>query len=116
MRMSYIIRVIKYVRLFLYLAVFHIGSHLIPLRSYYVIYPYSPCDEDELALAAGDIVYVTESFDDGWLVGISQRTNEYGSFPSTCVCKLRVKQRPNYQLLHQPRHQHRHQLSLPVEL
>jgi len=79
--------------------------------SYYVAYPYSPCDEDELALTAGDIIYVTESFDDGWLVGISQRTNQYGSFPSTCVYKLRGRYHPR-----QYQHQHRHQLSIPIEL
>jgi len=49
---------------------------------------YSPCDDDELGLCPGDIVHVTEAFDDGWLVGISERTRCCGSFPGTYVRKL----------------------------
>ena len=87
--------------------------------SYYAVYPYTPCDDDELALTPGDIVYVTESFDDGWLVGISTRTNEYGSFPGTCVCKLRVRPQLRRQERAFPfdRHHYKQQMiSMPIEL
>lgn len=54
------------------------------------LFPYVPQNEDELELSSGDIVHVTEIFDDGWYVGISRRTNTYGTFPGNYVQRLRL--------------------------
>lgn len=55
---------------------------------YCAVQGYSPCDDDELALFPGDIVHVTETFNDGWYIGISQRTRCCGLFPGSYVKKL----------------------------
>ena len=55
---------------------------------YCAVQAYSPCDDDELHLFPGDIVHVTDTFDDGWFIGISERTHNCGSFPGTYVRKL----------------------------
>jgi sorbin and SH3 domain-containing protein 1 len=61
---------------------------VISYTPYYVTHAFSAQREDELTLNEDDIVYVTEKFDDGWLVGISPRTNDIGSFPAACVRQL----------------------------
>lgn len=61
-------------------------------------FAYIPRDEDELELSPGDIVYVTETFDDGWYVGISQRTNTYGTFPGNFVQRLHLRHMDPYTL------------------
>ena len=55
------------------------------LYSYRALYTYVPQNEDELELREGDIVYVMEKCDDGWYVGTSQRTKEFGTFPGNYV-------------------------------
>ncbi|KAJ3179683.1 hypothetical protein HDU87_002889, partial [Geranomyces variabilis] len=40
-----------------------------------------PAESDELALAAGDVVVIFQSFDDGWASGRNLRTNAEGFFP-----------------------------------
>lgn len=52
---------------------------------YRVIFNYSPKNEDELQLNAGDIVTVTQHCDDGWYVGVCWRTQHFGSFPGNFV-------------------------------
>jgi len=65
-----------------------LSSHTAP---YHVLYDYSPVNADELELQTGDLIYVTERFDDGWFVGISHRTNRFGMFPGNYVQKLRIR-------------------------
>ena len=48
-------------------------------------YRYAPQNEDELELQEGDIVKVMEQCDDGWYVGMSERSNEFGTFPGNYV-------------------------------
>ena len=50
-----------------------------------VVFTYAPQNEDELELQEGDIVKVVEKCDDGWFVGISERTGEFGTFPGNYV-------------------------------
>ena len=52
------------------------------------IQTYRPQEIDELLLSKGDVVHVTEIFNDGWFVGISMRTKQCGTFPGICVRKL----------------------------
>ena len=49
------------------------------------IFDYEAHADDELALEEGDVVMVTGICDDGWFVGTSQRTGEYGIFPGNYV-------------------------------
>ena len=50
---------------------------------------YRPQNEDELELHDGDLVYVMEKCDDGWFVGTSDRTKEFGTFPGNYVRLVR---------------------------
>jgi len=50
-----------------------------------VLYEHAPRHIDELQLSAGDVVQVMEKCDDGWYVGTSERTGEFGTFPGNFV-------------------------------
>ncbi|XP_068182823.1 sorbin and SH3 domain-containing protein 1 isoform X2 [Antennarius striatus] len=49
------------------------------------LYSYVPQNEDELELKEGDLVSVMEKCDDGWFVGTSKRTKQFGTFPGNYV-------------------------------
>ncbi|NWS72388.1 SRBS1 protein, partial [Crotophaga sulcirostris] len=53
--------------------------------SYQALYNYTPQNDDELELRDGDIVDVMEKCDDGWFVGTSRRTRQFGTFPGNYV-------------------------------
>uniref|UniRef100_A0A8C0ZEE5 Sorbin and SH3 domain containing 1 n=1 Tax=Cyanistes caeruleus TaxID=156563 RepID=A0A8C0ZEE5_CYACU len=55
------------------------------LVSYQALYSYTPQNDDELELRDGDIVDVMEKCDDGWFVGTSRRTRQFGTFPGNYV-------------------------------
>ncbi|XP_071042633.1 vinexin isoform X4 [Parasteatoda tepidariorum] len=57
----------------------------IPYRS---LYTYKPQNDDELELKEGDTVYVMEKCDDGWYVGTSLRTGQFGTFPGNYVERI----------------------------
>ncbi|KAJ6661747.1 hypothetical protein lerEdw1_013269 [Lerista edwardsae] len=52
---------------------------------YQALYSYIPQNDDELELRDGDIVDVMEKCDDGWFVGTSRRTRQFGTFPGNYV-------------------------------
>uniref|UniRef100_A0A452HEE7 Uncharacterized protein n=1 Tax=Gopherus agassizii TaxID=38772 RepID=A0A452HEE7_9SAUR len=54
-------------------------------QSYQALYSYIPQNDDELELRDGDIVDVMEKCDDGWFVGTSRRTRQFGTFPGNYV-------------------------------
>ncbi|KAM5271807.1 sorbin and SH3 domain-containing protein 1 [Ctenodactylus gundi] len=58
------------------------------LLSYQALYSYVPQNDDELELRDGDIVDVMEKCDDGWFVGTSRRTRQFGTFPGNYVKPL----------------------------
>ncbi|XP_045147411.1 sorbin and SH3 domain-containing protein 1 isoform X33 [Echinops telfairi] len=58
------------------------------LFSYQALYSYLPQNADELELRDGDIVDVMEKCDDGWFVGTSRRTRQFGTFPGNYVKPL----------------------------
>nr|XP_036871568.1 sorbin and SH3 domain-containing protein 1 isoform X12 [Manis javanica] len=58
------------------------------LFSYQALYSYMPQNDDELELRDGDIVDVMEKCDDGWFVGTSRRTRQFGTFPGNYVKPL----------------------------
>ncbi|XP_029100867.1 sorbin and SH3 domain-containing protein 1 isoform X1 [Monodon monoceros] len=58
------------------------------LLSYQALYSYIPQNADELELRDGDIVDVMEKCDDGWFVGTSRRTRQFGTFPGNYVKPL----------------------------
>uniref|UniRef100_W5KQL5 Sorbin and SH3 domain containing 1 n=1 Tax=Astyanax mexicanus TaxID=7994 RepID=W5KQL5_ASTMX len=49
------------------------------------LYSYVPQNDDELELQEGDLVNVMEKCDDGWFVGTSKRTKQFGTFPGNYV-------------------------------
>ncbi|XP_047668240.1 sorbin and SH3 domain-containing protein 1 isoform X2 [Tachysurus fulvidraco] len=49
------------------------------------LYSYVPQNDDELELHEGDLVNVMEKCDDGWFVGTSKRTKQFGTFPGNYV-------------------------------
>ncbi|XP_065409307.1 sorbin and SH3 domain-containing protein 1 isoform X14 [Chrysemys picta bellii] len=55
------------------------------ILSYQALYSYIPQNNDELELRDGDIVDVMEKCDDGWFVGTSRRTRQFGTFPGNYV-------------------------------
>ncbi|XP_075791803.1 sorbin and SH3 domain-containing protein 1 isoform X38 [Pelodiscus sinensis] len=60
------------------------------ILSYQALYSYIPQNDDELELRDGDIVDVMEKCDDGWFVGTSRRTRQFGTFPGNYVKLLRL--------------------------
>jgi len=52
---------------------------------YRVLFDYTPRHIDELQINARDMVQVMEKCDDGWYVGTSERTGEFGTFPGNYV-------------------------------
>ncbi|CAL2039372.1 unnamed protein product [Caenorhabditis brenneri] len=63
------------------------AASLIPKGSemYRAVYPYQPQKDDELQLFTNDIIFVVERCDDGWYIGTSLRTGEFGIFPGNYV-------------------------------
>ncbi|XP_066495699.1 vinexin isoform X2 [Tiliqua scincoides] len=55
---------------------------------YQALYQYRPQNEDELELREGDRVDVMQQCDDGWFVGISRRTQKFGTFPGNYVAPV----------------------------
>jgi len=60
------------------------------IQRYKVLFNYEPRHLDELSLEEGDIIDVVEKCDDGWFVGTSQRTNDFGTFPGNYVQPIDV--------------------------
>ncbi|XP_046360150.2 uncharacterized protein LOC124137577 isoform X35 [Haliotis rufescens] len=58
------------------------------IKRYRALYAYWPQNEDELELDEGDEVYVSEKCDDGWYVGTSTRTGQFGTFPGNYVQQI----------------------------
>ncbi|XP_061817929.1 sorbin and SH3 domain-containing protein 1 isoform X1 [Nerophis lumbriciformis] len=54
------------------------------------LYSYAPQNEDELALQEGDLISVMEKCDDGWFVGTSKRTKQFGTFPGNYVKEMKL--------------------------
>ncbi|XP_056902830.1 sorbin and SH3 domain-containing protein 1 isoform X3 [Takifugu flavidus] len=54
------------------------------------MYSYVPQNEDELELKEGDLVSVMEKCDDGWFVGTSKRTKQFGTFPGNYVKEVKL--------------------------
>uniref|UniRef100_A0AAZ3R1E9 SH3 domain-containing protein n=1 Tax=Oncorhynchus tshawytscha TaxID=74940 RepID=A0AAZ3R1E9_ONCTS len=60
------------------------------LSSFQALYSYVPQNEDELELQEGDLVSVMEKCDDGWFVGTSKRTKQFGTFPGNYVKEVNL--------------------------
>ncbi|XP_063787860.1 vinexin isoform X3 [Pseudophryne corroboree] len=61
------------------------GLRQMPGTLYRAVFNFSPNNPDELQLAKGDIVTVTQRCDDGWHVGVCWRTQKFGTFPGNFV-------------------------------
>ncbi|XP_040827194.1 vinexin [Ochotona curzoniae] len=59
--------------------------HWTPYRA---MYQYRPQNDDELELREGDRVDVMQQCDDGWFVGVSRRTQKFGTFPGNYVAPV----------------------------
>ncbi|XP_075300963.1 vinexin isoform X1 [Opisthocomus hoazin] len=55
---------------------------------YRALYQYRPQNADELELLEGDRVDVVQRCDDGWFVGVSRRTQKFGTFPGNYVAPV----------------------------
>uniref|UniRef100_A0A8C6ZNB6 Sorbin and SH3 domain containing 3 n=1 Tax=Nothoprocta perdicaria TaxID=30464 RepID=A0A8C6ZNB6_NOTPE len=55
---------------------------------YRALYGYRPQNGDELELREGDRVDVMQQCDDGWFVGVSRRTQKFGTFPGNYVAPV----------------------------
>ncbi|XP_032060002.1 vinexin [Aythya fuligula] len=55
---------------------------------YRALYQYRPQNADELELQEGDRVDVMQQCDDGWFVGVSRRTQKFGTFPGNYVAPV----------------------------
>ncbi|XP_061871887.1 vinexin isoform X3 [Colius striatus] len=55
---------------------------------YRALYQYQPQNADELELLEGDRVDVMQQCDDGWFVGVSRRTQKFGTFPGNYVAPV----------------------------
>uniref|UniRef100_A0A0N5AHA2 SH3 domain-containing protein n=1 Tax=Syphacia muris TaxID=451379 RepID=A0A0N5AHA2_9BILA len=62
-------------------------ANIIPKNSetYRAVYAYTPKNSDELELFENDIIFVVEKCDDGWFIGTSLRTGQFGTFPGNYV-------------------------------
>uniref|UniRef100_A0A087XR97 Sorbin and SH3 domain containing 1 n=1 Tax=Poecilia formosa TaxID=48698 RepID=A0A087XR97_POEFO len=58
--------------------------------SFQALYSYVPQNDDELELQEGDLVSVMEKCDDGWFVGTSKRTKQFGTFPGNYVKEVKL--------------------------
>ncbi|KAM9266259.1 LOW QUALITY PROTEIN: vinexin [Morus bassanus] len=65
----------------------HNGSE-IQWTPYRALYQYQPQNADELELLEGDRVDVMQQCDDGWFVGVSRRTQKFGTFPGNYVAPV----------------------------
>ncbi|XP_025898070.1 vinexin [Nothoprocta perdicaria] len=61
------------------------GIRWLPYRA---LYGYRPQNGDELELREGDRVDVMQQCDDGWFVGVSRRTQKFGTFPGNYVAPV----------------------------
>ncbi|XP_072138536.1 sorbin and SH3 domain-containing protein 1 isoform X24 [Mobula birostris] len=61
-----------------------------PTTLFQALYTYIPQNEDELELREGDVVDVMEKCDDGWFVGTSRRSRQFGTFPGNYVKPLNL--------------------------
>uniref|UniRef100_A0A674GIV9 SH3 domain-containing protein n=1 Tax=Taeniopygia guttata TaxID=59729 RepID=A0A674GIV9_TAEGU len=65
-----------------------VGSAHALSRRYRALYQYRPQNADELELLEGDRVDVMQQCDDGWFVGVSRRTQKFGTFPGNYVAPV----------------------------
>jgi hypothetical protein len=55
------------------------------VKSYKVVQPHTPANDDEIVLDLGEMVIVLEEFEDGWAFGRNQTKGESGVFPIVCL-------------------------------
>ena len=51
-------------------------------------YDYNPKKADEIEILVGDSILVYEKCEDGWFLGVNERTNKFGTFPGNYVVQL----------------------------
>ncbi|XP_031596537.1 SH3 domain-containing protein 21 [Oreochromis aureus] len=57
-----------------------------PTRKCEVLFPYSPVNEDEMELVAGDTIEIISEIEDGWWMGV--KNGKVGAFPSNFVKEI----------------------------
>ncbi|XP_039663004.1 SH3 domain-containing protein 21 isoform X2 [Perca fluviatilis] len=58
-----------------------------------VMFPYSPLNEDELKLVAGETIEIIKEIEDGWWMGV--KNGKVGAFPSNFVKEIFVSPKDN---------------------
>ncbi|KAJ3026321.1 UNVERIFIED_CONTAM: Sorbin and SH3 domain-containing protein 2 [Siphonaria sp. JEL0065] len=54
-------------------------------KKYWVIINFKALQRDELSLIVGDVVNISQSYDDGWCFGTNSVTRSQGFFPIECI-------------------------------
>lgn len=57
-----------------------------PTRKCEVLFPYSPVNEDEMQLVAGETIEIVREIEDGWWMGV--KNGKHGAFPSNFVKEI----------------------------
>uniref|UniRef100_A0A3Q4GSJ4 Osteoclast-stimulating factor 1 n=1 Tax=Neolamprologus brichardi TaxID=32507 RepID=A0A3Q4GSJ4_NEOBR len=57
-----------------------------PTRKCEVLFPYSPVNEDEMELVAGETIEIVREIEDGWWMGV--KNGKLGAFPSNFVKEI----------------------------
>jgi len=52
---------------------------------YCAIYDYDAQDDDEVSFVENDIITNCQTVDEGWVIGVVQRTNQKGMIPSNYI-------------------------------
>ena len=50
-----------------------------------VVFEYTPSTTDEIEILEGDTILVYEKCEDGWYLGVNERTQQFGTFPGNYV-------------------------------
>ena len=50
-----------------------------------VVFEYTPSTNDEIEILEGDTIIVYEKCEDGWYLGVNERTKQFGTFPGNYV-------------------------------
>jgi len=52
---------------------------------YQALYDYEAADDDEVSFVENDMISNVQPVDDGWVIGLVQRTNQRGMIPSNYI-------------------------------
>ena len=63
----------------------NLNQNKIKTSCYRAVYDYDANDDDELTFRDGDKFFECEQIDQGWMIGVHEKTGKHGMFPSNYV-------------------------------